>query len=700
MGKANSKSSPDVAFDRIKSVKKSISNREKIVPSKLGKIHSNSKENECRRFVEHTILVWLDGSLNQKTDTNQSIVNQFRRLTNNVETFSDLNLCVQFLTSIEKENIFIVVSGSLGQQLLLQIKDHSPIQSIYIYCGNKTHHEQWVKAYPQIRGVYTNIKLLCDILGGDIRRLDYSLTCITFIPASSKFEFNASTADFFTLQLIKNIVLEHSSSVSSQNHLLNYARPFYEHHSSQLALIDRWKENYSQHAPLWWYTRKCFIYSMLRKALQYEDYELIYHLAFFIRELHRDIKKSYLQMSSNQRRPISVYRATQMTPQQWEWIEKNPRALLAFNDFLLTTIEKHIAMNFVNRLRIESKHLINIIYRIDIDPRKTSMPYIPLDHLSYSSDDNGEVLLSMNTIFRIDEITCLQENLYEIILIPANRKDEEIIQVIEILEELVMDLPGWYQISRALMEKKAYQPLQRIYQSLFNQSEPNQRQERAFLQHELGYLAELQNQWNQSIEHYKQSIIISLTYVSTKDPNLRPTYTNLAFVMEQNGDFDGAIEQCHNALNTLSANDPTIIHIYNQMANILQKQEKHLEAHQIYEKARTTLQQNFPSAETLLADLYHSMGGMYYRKKDYTNALAFYEKVLSIDERTIGMKHPSPAVTYLNLATVYDACRKRTQAIEYAEKALEIARNVYGNEHIETREIFEYCQKLQQSVLN
>ena len=702
MGKHLSKSATEPVFDRAKSVTKAVAEREKnrpvclpeqIHPSLQTDEHPQREKKGPVHFVEHSILVWLDASLDHSTETNRKNIDQFRRVTHLVQTFSDLNKCLDFLRSVDKENLFVVVSGSLGPPLCSSVDHLEQVRSIYIYCGNKSHHQEWTKAYRRVREIHTQMKSLCEDLRRDIRLQDNSLTAISLLPNTPVVESNEASQEFLFLQVIKTIILEGTYDEQSQKTFLQYVRPFYLNNLQQLALITQWKDSYEQHSPLWWYTRKCFLYFMLRKAFQSQDVELIVQLAFFIRDLHRDIKKSHLQTHNHQFRPISVYRAAQMAPKQLENIQKHSDGLLAFNDFLLTNLEKGLALKYAEKLR-DRFDSIGVLYTINVDPKESSIPYIAVQHLAYGSDNDGDVLLSMNTIFHIDQITQLSNRLYEISLRPVNKKDELVKHLVEYIRDTTTGLAGWYKLARLMMEMKAYHDLAYIYQSIFDRTDQKQRGERAFLQHELGYLSALRGDLAQSINHYKQSIAISALHLSPADSRLLPTYTNLAAVLRQSGDLDGAIEYYRRALSASPPDSSECFQYYNSIGSILQQQDKHTEAQETYKAAAKILQNKSPLAHPLLAENFHQMASMFYRLKDYSNALIYCQKTLELDEKYLPSNHVSFSSTYFNLATVYEGLHDWQKARDYAEKAVQVARTSYGNDHAETKENVDYLQRL------
>jgi tetratricopeptide (TPR) repeat protein len=699
MGKNGSKLTNVASFDHVKSVAKSNDVRKKNIPidsidqsPQAEKRLSVADGKSSPVLVENMILVWLDISSEKQTDANQKILNQFQHVINLVQTFTDIEKCYEFVYSIHNEKILFVVSGSWGPLILPRIDDFDQIYSVYIFCGNKANHVKWIEPFKKIRGVHTQIKDLCNALRYDYNQYDKSLTAVSILPPSPISDLNQSNKQFLYLQMMKSILLEIQYDKKFRGELIEYSRKYYCTNVVQLNMIDTFDENYLVHSPIWWYTRKCFIYRMLRKAFYEQDFEIIYKLAFFIRDLHREIKKAYLQAHSHQYHAISVYRAAGMTGKEFENLEKNHNGLLSFNDFVTTTLERSIALRFAQKLRSES-NVISVIYKLDIDPSKSSIPFIALNNLTYLSSTNGEILLSMNTIFHIDLIEKISDRIFEVSLSPVRKKDEQIVNLVNYMQEVTRGLTGWYKLSKMLMMVEEYDQVAHIYKYIYDQLPQTNRDERSSLLHELGYVYELNNDLPNAILHYEQAIEIHLP---NDHPMLLSTYTNLAGVLRKQGDLNGALDQYRRALKLEKPNELSTVEQYNNIGAILQQQKKYSEAQQTYEKAVKILLDHFPSAEKILADTYHNLAGLFYSMKDYLKALNYYEKALAIDEKSSPSNRSSLAATYFNLATTYEGLKDWTKAINYAEKSIETTRLTYGNEHFEVKEIRDYLEQLQQ----
>jgi tetratricopeptide (TPR) repeat protein len=697
MGKNGSKLSSAPSFDHVKSLAK-INVRKKNIP-----ISSTNRPPQAEKpvpvasgksslvFVESVVLIWLDISSEKLTDANQKTLGQFQRVVNQVRTFTDIEKCYEFICSANDEKILFVVSGSWGPLILPRIDDFNQIYSAYVFCGNKANHTEWVKPFKKIRGVHTQIKDLCNALRYDRNQYDKSITAISILPPSPVSELNQSNKQFVYLQMMKSILIEIQYDKKFRTELIDYCRKYYCTNTAELSIIDSFDESYTMHSPIWWYTRKCFIYQMLRKGFNEQNFELIYKLAFFIRDLHREIKKAYLQTHSHQYHPISVYRASILTEKEFENLDKNHNGLLSFNDFVITTLERSIALRFAQQLRTDS-NVVAVIYKLDIDPSKSSIPFISLNNLSYLSRTNGEILLSMNTIFHINSIEKISDRIFEITLSPVSKKDEQIVNLVNYMQEVTRGLTGWYKLSRMLMMVEEYSQVAHIYKYILEQLPETSRDERTSLLHELGFVYELNNDLPNAILHYQKAIEV---YAPNDHHTLLPTLTNLAGVLQKQGDLNGALDYYRRAQKFEGPIELNTIEQYNNVGTIFQQQKKYADAQQIYEKALKLSLDNFPTAQDIIADIYHNLAGLFYSMKDYAKALSYYEKVLAIEEKASIPNRSTLATTYFNIATTYEALKDSNKAKYYTEKSIENAGLAYGNEHAEVQEIRDYLQQLQ-----
>jgi len=82
-------------------------------------------------------------------DNNKQMKQRFRRITYPLHTFTDVGDSVNFIWTQEEigTSVFLIVSGTLGKEIVPLIYRSSCIVQIYIYCGNIAAHMDWAYDY-------------------------------------------------------------------------------------------------------------------------------------------------------------------------------------------------------------------------------------------------------------------------------------------------------------------------------------------------------------------------------------------------------------------------------------------------------------------------------------------------------------------------------------------------------------------------
>ena len=169
-----------------------------------------------RRVLQNFLLVWFDANFNESSADFKSSLKYLRQVVASIETFTDAEECVKFLDQIQKEKAFMIVSSSLGRQVVPEIENKPQLEAIYVFCGNKAAHEQWANKIPKVKGVYTDIKPICKALQIDRENCDRAMVSISF---------NGIDALFMYTQLLKEAILQiQDDDKKSLKELADYCR--------------------------------------------------------------------------------------------------------------------------------------------------------------------------------------------------------------------------------------------------------------------------------------------------------------------------------------------------------------------------------------------------------------------------------------------------------------------------------------------
>jgi tetratricopeptide (TPR) repeat protein len=641
------------------------------------------------RVIENFIIIWLNIQSNK---FDKDSINQLRKIINSIQTFSYPGQCIDYLSQIQNEKVFLIISKSFDHDLLSFIEPMSQLNSIYLLSDKKHDYQKFKK----VKGIYNKIDLICTELKHDIHQCQNDLIPISILTKNSLTNLNELDQSFMYSQLIKEILLDMDYNEKSKKELIDFCRIQYAGNHYELQIINEFERDYKHPSPIWWYTRNCFTYSMLNKALRIQDTELIIKMGFFIRDLHKQIEELYSNIDKTH--PLTVYHGQRISNNEFEKLLQSKDGLLSFNNFLSTSTDRLTSLNFAKQL-LNNSNVTSILFKMEIN--NPSIPFASIDKLSYFSDTNKqEILFSMHTIFHIDEIKQIENHLWQVDLTLTNDKDEQLKRFTDFTRKNARAETGIQRIAKLMLIMDKIDKAKEIYTALLETTDEDDKKELAHLHHQLGVIYEEKDDLINALSHYHQSLNLYLTYLPLNDPQLCSTYSNIGLILKKQGNFDGALEYFLHALDIgLISPNPDQYEIairYNNIGGVLDAQGKRTEALENYEHALKIEYMCLPSCHPLIGATHNNIGLVYQSMNDYSSALTHFKKTLEIEEKSLPSDHPSLIMTHANIAGVLEDLHQYKEAIEHAEKAVHIVQNTFGIDHLQTQMLQDYLEQLRQ----
>lgn len=422
-----------------------------------------------------------------------------------------------------------------------------------------------------------------------------------------------------------------------------------------------------------------------------QEIDVVWKLGFFIKDLHQQLVDLY--SNSIQTVPV-VYRGQRsvfkihdihintfeysMSNDEFTKLKKNQGGLLAFNSFLSTSTDRLLSLAFAIGA-MDEPSLKGILFEIQIiDDEHASSPFASLNGLSYFESEN-EILFSMHTIFRIEEIFQLEIGVWHVKLRLTKDDDPELRRLMMIMHRDVEGSTGLHRLGQLTAKMGEWDKSMTIYQLLVEKTDKNDKPMLASLHHQLGFLCYSKGDLENALEHYQKSLENSLTFLPADAPRLGPTYTNIGIIFCKRGDQDQGIVHYQRALEVemkaAQPNQEQIAIIYNNIGSALQDQGRLVEALEKYEEALQINLTILPESHPSLAIRYNNIAMGYYDQKNYSKALLNFQTCLKIEQRSLPSTHPSLIRTNINLASTLEKLNRYKEALEHAQQAVEIARH-------------------------
>ena len=202
---------------------------------------------------------------------------------------------------------------------------------------------------------------------------------------------------------MKRIVLEREDDPNARKDIVEFCRTHYAHNSKEPTFAEEFNQDYCPGQAIWWYTRDCFFYQLLNRALRFLQSDVIIDMGFMIRDLHQQLEQLRREQYADYRDPpLILYRNQPLSKEDFAHLERRSRGLLVFYGFLSASKVKSAAIGLAQPSSIPEE-MVPLVFRITVDPKLRSVIFADIENQSYDKKE-GEILFSMNTAFRIGVI--------------------------------------------------------------------------------------------------------------------------------------------------------------------------------------------------------------------------------------------------------------------------------------------------------
>ncbi|CAF4213148.1 unnamed protein product, partial [Adineta steineri] len=279
--------------------------------------------------------------------------------------------------------------------------------------------------------------------------------------------------------IIINFKCEREVHKELLKNLAEFSRKYYLNNTNELKLIDEFEQNYYGHTPIWWYTMTNFIRCMLNQAFETKDIEILIEMAFFIKDLYQQLKILQMNTLKTNKLPIIVCRNHQVTNEEFENIKNNKGNLLSFNNFIIADSDQEIQSHSNNLM-------INILFRIRIESKRTSTPFAYFQNDNDSGDEQKSFIFFMHCIFRIADMKQITERSWEVDLTLTSNNDEQVICLTDVLRQETRETVGWLRLAQLMSGMGDFDQAKYIHNKIFELTPENDISTRARIYVELG----------------------------------------------------------------------------------------------------------------------------------------------------------------------------------------------------------------------
>ena len=673
--------------------------------------------------VQNCSIIWYDENLNESDENIQHPLTRLREMSKSVYLFNKAKQCIDFLFDNEHEQTLLITSQSLAHELIPAIHFISSLSRIYIISDKQHQHEQWIKTWPKIRGIYTTIESICknlQVIEDECHDDSELLGCTSLLEDVTNSNKDRLEPSFIYSKLLIKTLRTMTYDEQSKQALVNYVRVNLPHATSVRRIIDEFELEYCSNKAIWWFDRECFIYPMINQALRLLQTDVIVLMGFFIRDLCNQIECLHKeQIDQYHGQLFTVYRGQRLSTTDFEWLKTNQGGLISFNTFLSTCVERDVSL-IIALSATDAIDMYGIFFVISIDPNLNCTSFANIEKLSYFSSE-GPVLFTPHTVFRIGEIENMdaQERLFRVSLTLTADEDRELTALSNSLEKRMVGLTDVQRISDLLLYMGQPRTVEELNSKLLTAT-PN-KSEQAWEPHyymETAYM--LMGNYERAIQHLKCAFSLSTGIIFEQQPKLVSMYitsgnvyrllgeyskalnllqsislaspvqyadvfNGIGLVYCDMGNYPKALLYCKKALaiqrKVSRKNFVDVSASYSNIAVIYQKMSRYSEALALHAKVLAMRQRLLPDQHPDLASTYDNIGSTYRQMHEYSKALSYQEKALDLRKRILPDQHPDLASTYDNMGSTYRQMHEYSKALSFQQKALEIQQKSMPSPH-------------------
>ena len=198
---------------------------------------------------------------------------------------------------------------------------------------------------------------------------------ITAEERTSNTNLNQLEPSFMYTKIVKSVFLEMKHDAKVIENLVEYWRKLYhDNMRKKKEVLDAFERDYHPDKVIWRYTRECFTYELINRALHTLDGDVTVNMEAFLHDLHKQL------MSSIHSRPVIAYCRQGLPKVDFERSPKTMRGrdLLSFNNFLSVNRDCVVSVPFASSISTDSDKA-GVLFMITIDSNAITTSYASLE---------------------------------------------------------------------------------------------------------------------------------------------------------------------------------------------------------------------------------------------------------------------------------------------------------------------------------
>ncbi|CAF3256635.1 unnamed protein product [Rotaria socialis] len=651
---------------------------------------------------ESITLVWFDPMLSEAT-FDVSTIARLHQLNDYILFYTQAYKCVEYFTSSIKKNERIIVILH-GYELFENAYECEQVYSILIVDSSRNQLSLAENYQSKIVEIFQDDNSMINKLQQTITHLEHQAIQQTeniFITLDRKQrslrDLRQELAPFLWCQVMIK-AMPHSNDALEQ--MLDECRSYYKGNPTQLKIINEFKNTYLSTDAIYWYSRPCFLFRMINKALCSEDIVSLYKFRYFISDLSKNLEmlQNYDKMSTH------VYRGTCLHRDE---VEKYCVGhLVAANGFLSSSSSQHIAEIFCgidcntgmspSRARDDEQQYVLFEIIISQDHPSNIVLADISTHSAFSNEN--EILFDMGATFEIVSVVYDNERfLWHIQM----RTSAEIAQLYREYEYYVYDRIKETNASVLfgilLTDMGEYTKAYNYFISLLAQM-PRGHDDRHNVFYSLSRVYRFKGKNRLALKFLRRAERLQRVKLPQSKFDLARTLAGIGSVYYELHDYRRELLYYKRAMiiyqNILPHDHIEIARSFNRLGFAYFNQQRYTQALVYLTKSIDLYKKIVPNGYPSIGQTLCNIGLVHHALGHVNETLDFYLQALTELEKMLPKDHVHIGLACYQLGVYYDEQQQPTVALQYAEKALKIRKKRLPSGHKLIREAKDLIKRI------
>jgi hypothetical protein len=494
------------------------------------------------------------------------------------------------------------------------------------------------------------------------------------------------------------------NSFEAKREMLAECRACCRNNTHELEMIKTFEREYRSTDAIYWYTKPCFLYRLVNRALRTEDNIILHKFRYFIIDLCARLEQTALT-SNTCPNSFRVYRGSKLSRDEAEKLKVG--SLVATNSFFSSSRDRQVAQCFIgidpatnislNRSREDQCQYV--LFEITVDLNNS--PEVVITDVSDQSAvrAENELVFNLGTTFVItDARHDNSDRLWYVELTSSSEVGKLIREYRTHFQSRFVETKPVILFGHLTAEMQSNYSGALAYFHRVLRSTSWDDEDRPDIYHYLGRVYRAMGKNQQAITYFRCAQLIQRRRLPQSSMAYGRVLSCLGTVHAELGNLAQAIHLYEQAMDiyrrVLPKNHYEFGFHSNRLAQVYWQSGHYETARLLLMNTLSFVKETMPENSPGQAQTLHIMGLVQHSLNNREEAVYYFNQSLKMRETLQSNDHPYLARTCYELSVLYGEQNDNATAFEYAQRALRICETKLPLNHSQRQQVMALVQRL------